>query len=348
MKILDYKLNAIMAKARAMYGKRLTLQDYSALCACRSTGEIVSYLRSKTGYADAFENTVTAGIEEGYAEFLIKKLAYNRFATLCRYEMSFGEELHNYFIVKEEVSQILSCIKSILLKNTDKYVMSVPAFYTKSLSLDAYDLMNTKTVPELIEALDSTAYKPLIEKCYASSADYLGYECEILNYFYEFEYKLISKKSGRANRELFELLSTKADTQFIDKLYRAKKYFSETSQSSVKSLAPVHLTSLSQKQIKSLLGAKDEKELLTVLKGTKYKAYAEKIGKADYAEQAIQEENYKMYKHMLRFSTDPNVAMFCFMFLENIEIENIVHIIEGVKYRISPEEIKSLLIGVGD
>ncbi len=348
MKILEYKLNAIMAKARAMYGKRLSLQDYSALCSCRSATEIVSYLKGRTAYADAFENTVTAGIDEGYVEFLIKKLSYNRFATLCRYEMSFGEKLHNYFIVKEEINQILSCIKSILLKNTDKYVMNVPAFYTKSLSLDAYDLMNVKTIPELIESLEGTPYKALISKCYDSAAGYVEYECELLNYFYEFEYKLISEKKSKASGELFDLLSTKADTQFIDKLYRTKKYFSSSSERIIRSLAPIHLTGLTQKQIKQLLNASDEKELLRILKTTKYKNYASKIEKSDYAEQAINEENYKMYKHLLRFSDDPNVTMFCFMFLENIETENMIHIIEGVKYKMSPDEIKSLLIGVGD
>lgn len=348
MKILEYKLNAIMAKARAMYGKRLTMQDYVSLYSCRSTSEIVSYLKSRTSYADAFENTVTAGIDEGYVEFLIKKLSYNRFATLCRYEMSFGEQLHNYFIVKEEINQILSCIKSILLKNTDKYVMSVPAFYTKSFSLDAYDLMNIKSIPELIDSLEGTAYQTLIKKCYESSAGYVEYECELINYFYEFEYKLISEKKSKPKGELFDLLSTKADTQFIDKLYRTKKYFSSSSEQIIRSLTPTHLTGLTQKQIKMLLNAVDEKELLAILKNTKYKNYALKIEKSDYAEQAINEENYKLYKHLLRFSTDPNVTMFCFMFLENIEVSNMIHIIEGVKYKMSPDEIRSLLIGVGD
>lgn len=348
MKILDYKLNAIMAKARAMYGKRLTAQDYSSLCTCRSTAEIVSYLKGRTGYADAFENTVTAGIDEGYVEFLIKKLSYNRFATLCRYEMSFGERLHDYFIVKEEITQLLQCIKSILLKNTDKYVMSVPAFYTKSFSINAYDLMNISSVDELIDCLEGTPYQSLIKKCYSSGAGYLEYECELLSYFYEFEYKLIKSGKGKPDKELFELLSTKADTQFIDKLYRAKKYFTSSSESVTGRLAPVHLTGLTQKQIKQLLNAADDKEVLAILKATKYKSYAVKIEKADYVEQAINEENYKMYKHLLRFSSNPNVTMFCYMFLESIEVSNMIHIIEGVKYRISPDEIRSLLIGVGD
>ncbi|MDD6022153.1 MAG: V-type ATPase subunit [Oscillospiraceae bacterium] len=348
MKILDYKLNAIMAKARAMYGKRLTLQDYVGLSGCKSCSEIVSYLKGRTSYADAFENTVTAGIDEGYVEFLIKKLSYMRFATLCRYEMSFGEELHNYFIVKEEINQILLCIKSILLKNTDKYVMSVPAFYSKSLDVNAYDLMNIKTIPELIDSLEGTDYQSIIKKCYDSGSEYLEYECELFNYFYEFEYKLIKKSGGKKGGELFELLSTKADTKFIDNIYRTKKYFSASSKSLIQSLAPIHLTGFTAKQINALLNAADEKEILSILKGTKYKNYAEKIEKTDYVEQAINEENYKMYKHLLRFSTNPNVTMFCFMFLESIEVSNIIHIIEGVKYKMSPDEIKSLLIGVGD
>ena len=140
----------------------------------------------------------------------------------------------------------------------------------------------------------------------------------------------------------------KADTQFIDKIYRTKKYFSVSSNSLIQSLAPIHLTCFTPKQIKALLNAADENEVLAVLKTTKYKNYAAKIEKADYVEQAIDEENYKTYKHLLRFSTDPNVTMFCFMFLESIEVSNMIHIIEGVKYKISPDEIKSLLIGVGD
>ena len=37
--------NVILAKARAMYGSRLTAADYAALLKCRSVGEAAGYLK---------------------------------------------------------------------------------------------------------------------------------------------------------------------------------------------------------------------------------------------------------------------------------------------------------------
>ena len=52
--------NAVLAKARAMYGKRLTAENYTDLLACRSVNEAAAYLKAHTAYADAFEG-VTMG-----------------------------------------------------------------------------------------------------------------------------------------------------------------------------------------------------------------------------------------------------------------------------------------------
>ena len=46
--------NAVLAKARAMYGKRLTAQNYTDLLACRSVNEAAAYLKAHTAYADEF------------------------------------------------------------------------------------------------------------------------------------------------------------------------------------------------------------------------------------------------------------------------------------------------------
>ena len=51
--------NAILSKARAMYGKRLTKENYRELLNCKSVGEVAGYLKSRTAY-----NKVLAGINE--------------------------------------------------------------------------------------------------------------------------------------------------------------------------------------------------------------------------------------------------------------------------------------------
>lgn len=61
-----YSSNVILAKARAMYGRCLTAQDFHNLLACHSVSEIASYLKNRTAYAgvlaDINESTITAGI----------------------------------------------------------------------------------------------------------------------------------------------------------------------------------------------------------------------------------------------------------------------------------------------
>ena len=44
--------SAVITKARAKYGKRLTQKDYKALLKCNSVSAVVSYLKSHTKYAD--------------------------------------------------------------------------------------------------------------------------------------------------------------------------------------------------------------------------------------------------------------------------------------------------------
>ena len=46
-----YSSNVILAKARAMYGRCLTAQDFHNLLACHSVSAIASYLKTRTAYA---------------------------------------------------------------------------------------------------------------------------------------------------------------------------------------------------------------------------------------------------------------------------------------------------------
>lgn len=348
MKILNYKLNAIMAKARAMYGQRLTGEDYDSLVACTSLAELVTCLKAKAPYAAAFESVSATQSEAGYIEFIIRKRAYNRFVSLYRYEMTLGEGFSDYFIVKEEVKQILSCIKSILLNNTEKYVINMPSFYEKSLHFDVKSLMGVRTLEQLSRLLEGTPYKKLTDKGIADGYSYTEFESDLVSYFNEFEYDLVNKNcKGKEKKQMMALLAETADMKFADKLYRLKKYFPEN-KALLSVIAPSHLTAFSHKEIKALINAENEKQVLEILSGTLYRGYVREIEKNVHIEQAINQVRYRKIKSLLRFSTDPNVVMFCFMLLTENETDNLIHITEGIKYGINQEEIRALLIGVGD
>lgn len=47
--------NAILAKARTMYGRRLTDKDYEDLLACKTVPEVANYLKNETVYSKFFQ-----------------------------------------------------------------------------------------------------------------------------------------------------------------------------------------------------------------------------------------------------------------------------------------------------
>ena len=47
--------NAILAKARAMYGRRLTARNYQELLNCRDLPDLISYLKTRTSYSEALQ-----------------------------------------------------------------------------------------------------------------------------------------------------------------------------------------------------------------------------------------------------------------------------------------------------
>ena len=348
MKILQYKLNAIMAKSRAIYGKRLTGSDYEALLGCTSVSDITAYLRSTDAYSEILRKVPSADISAGYLEFLIRKNKFEIFGRLSRYEMAFGQELYNYFVKSDEISYILFCIRNILLGKTRENAVSAPQRYTVNQDSKLNQLTNAHTFNELIEALDTTPYKKLVEDCCRNNqGDYFDFESEFTNYFNEYQFELIKKTCG-SDSGLMKLIKIKADTGFIEKLCRIKEYYSVSSQRLLHTSAPLHLTNFTQKQIQALISAADKKAVLEVLKSTAYREYASAIEQSEYIEQAVSALNYKTYKHLLRFSTEPSEVLFCFMFLVENEVSNLIHIIEGVKYKMDAESIKKLLIGVGD
>ena len=94
---MSYCANAIMAKSRALYGKRLTAANYNDLVNCKSIGELVSYLKAKTAYAAEFESA-NADITPFQVEELLKMHILSSFEKISRYEASSGVEFYKYFI----------------------------------------------------------------------------------------------------------------------------------------------------------------------------------------------------------------------------------------------------------
>ena len=62
-----------------------------------------------------------------------------------------------------------------------------------------------------------------------------------------------------------------------------------------------------------------------------------------YIDQMADRMKYLTCRHDIRFSTHPSVVMLSYIFLAQIEIQDIINIIEGIRYHLAPEGIQKLL-----
>ena len=68
--------NAILAKARAMYGKSLSETDYKQLMDCRNVPEVAAYLKTRTCYKTVLTGLNESEVHRGQLEPMLRQDVY--------------------------------------------------------------------------------------------------------------------------------------------------------------------------------------------------------------------------------------------------------------------------------
>ncbi len=340
--------NAVLAKARAMYGKRLTAQNYSDLLACRSVNEAAAYLKSHTAYADAFDGVTMGSLRRTQTELLIREHLSGNFAALCRYEKSIGDGFYKYFVTMSDVDMLFHAVRCLNRRHPEKSPATVPEFFVRHSQLDAPALETVNDVEGLIKAVDGSPYRAVLEPFASDNggiADYFGMELALNKYLHSQAQLLIKKYcKGKGKKELEAMHAFDTDAENIVSLYRLKRMTNMPQSVLATMLMPGG--TLGEKELSAFMQAPDAESALKTLENTEYAAFAHRGEQS--VEQVESKLKYDQAKSRVRFSTLPSVVMMSYVTLAKNEIENLTHIIEGIRYNISPEEISRMLIGVGD
>lgn len=342
--------NAVLALSRAFYGKRLTSKQYADLLSCKSINEVASYLRTRTVYETAFSGASYASFTGDALENVIERFRMERFVSLCRYELAIGNNFYKYFLVKTEVEQILRCTLLMIGGCSEEYLMNFGDFLDRHLSIDLYALGKADSLEAMADALKKTPYEKIFRKCLSDpERSYLTFELAFDSYFEKFQEDLIKKCfSGKEEQQLKNLYSRMYDVSYIKKQLRIAAYYKNNlAVSSLVGPSSVSMTLFSEKQLRALSACKSESEIRQALLQGPYRDYYTENDGASLEEQTYK-GFYNYCKKNIRFSSKPGVVMSCYLFLAQNEVNNIVRIIEGIKYSVSPQEIKKSLVGVGD
>ena len=346
--------NAILAKSRALYGRRLTGQDYQQLMNCRDLPEVITYLKSHTAYDRALEGADPSRVRRAELEMRLRQNLFEQYAALCRYERNIGHDFYRYFILRAEVRTLSNRLQELAAPGTQPLQLyQMPDFIRRHTRMDPMALASARDLDSLAAAVDGTVYQSILLS-FAQKAGFvldkdgvLQIQAALDQFIYNTMDSLVQKKlHGAARKDMAYLLRRKSDLAAIIHMHRLKQ-MNHADRAYLFPRLAVGCSNMSQKQLLYLMDAADCEDLVHRLARTPYAS--EFFGSAfTHVEDAVQRLDYRWHLKKLRFSTDPSVVLFCYIFLAENELTNLTHIIEGVRYHLPPDKIAPLLVGVGD
>lgn len=337
---------AVLTKARAKFGKRLTEKDYQSLLSCQSVAEVMSYLKSYTHYSDALRDMNERDVHRGRLEALLKQYHFYEFDSLCRYNIGLGDGFSDFIINVVEVEQIIRFIILLQSNSTDKFIYQFPAYFLKHTTIDINSLANAKTYDELLSILSTSEYYNILKEYKPDEKGRLRVS-EIENRLNELVYSTLLEEiekntKGDEQEELFNLFSTLIDYNLFSRILRLKKYYNLPADEIKKNLFTKH-SSISSKVIDMMCRAESSAEVFSIMQSTHTGKLISKIGYV-YASDISPRIKYRISRKNMHFSNHPSVVMMSYMFVSGIELMNVVTLIEGIRYKLDSKTIQSLLI----
>lgn len=338
--------NVLLAKARAKYGKRLKKDDYNALISCDTVAQIADYLKEKTEYGKFLESVDVNTIHRGQLESLIIKKNYFDVDALSQYDLTNGTEFAHYIVFKNVIRLLMAKLMSISsnLEFTSFMQEDTVALLSWHSKLDIKKIQNAKTYDELIEALSPSEYAQVLSKFKlkpGKDIDFFAIGTNLYKRAYEKAFVAMNNTSSACKKELQELLGSFIDINNFSRILRMKDTYKCSPEFIKNNLFAGG--NLKQRAIDKIIDSEDTKQATLEFNNTYIGRQVKNISYKTTSE-LVDKFRFIKSRHNMFFSTNAPVVLLSYIFLSEIEISNIYHIIEGVRYKVEKASIEELLI----
>lgn len=338
--------NALVVKARTILGKSLQAADYEQLLKKRSVPEVAAYLKNHPGYQEILSNVSVDTIRRAQLEEIVRKNSFNRIQKVIKFVKLKDDDFFEINVVHREHQVILSLIRAFISYEGRDIISSLPVFFDKYSELNFEELVKCKNIDELIVALKEMPYATLLKpfaRMKNEDIKYTEIESVFENDYYRYaRQKILKNYKGKLRQELIDIFETRIEMSNIIKIYRLKKFY-QADKETIRAILIPQFSRLRQKKINEIIDIQDPNQILSFLSNSDL---AQFIGGKDqiYLEYFADHIKFHLAKKNIYFSTKPPKVFLGFMVLLEIEVENVTHIIEGIRYRVSEQEIRQILV----
>lgn len=336
--------NAITAKARAIYGRRLTNANYMELLRLQTVGDVCNYLKVNTSYSHYLSGVNDTSIHRGQLENILQRSRLEKFFRLCNYDFTRNKGFYNYVISNVEVSIILRALMLINSGSSEDIITDLPVFLQEYTSINFKEIAKVRSFDDLLAVLDKTPYNGVLKPYEAPNGEINFRECEhSLKLFY---YKTVLEQidqfyRGKTRKELRDIVLIEIELLNLSLIYRLRSYFNKPPEDIKRQLLPFHYK-LNSRALDILLQSQQKEEYIQKMRLAAYNNNMRGV-EFNYIEDYTKRLKYIISRKMIRFSTNAPISFYSLMTLLQIEIDNLTIIIEGIRYNTS-SQVQNLLI----
>ncbi len=342
--------NATVVKARTVYGHRLKYENYTELASRKKVTDAAEYLKKNTYFSEALADIDTATIHRGFLESVLNRAYYDGYEKLCRFQHLEKQPFFNFLLVRSEIRELLKALLSLNNERDDVYIESMHSFLIEKSCIDLMALARASDFKELLKVLRHTPYYDVLKNVRTDSSGNVPYtRCEVLLRTYYMKWLLENAGKctyGRSEKALIDQINVQTDMINIVNAYRMKKYFKADAQTLENYMLPFY-GRLSKEKQRMLFNTASAEEYLRMLSGTSYGRKMEQLTdnmeSADFEREVIK-IRCSMARKSLMFSEDAAVSIFSLMYLQEVELKNIINIIEGIRYNKSISYMENLIV----
>lgn len=342
-----YSYEAVSAKVRVMFGRRLMPEDYRALLQKKSVPDIASFLASHPAYRSVVSDINERFIRRSQLETLLKRHLLRESLRIFRQIEIKNRDFFRVMVAEREIEQLTKMIRAIRIGRTEGIIFDVPQ-YMSHISRIKFDRVSlAKSMPEIAEALRGTPYADVLAPV-AKAGEIVptAVEKALTTYYYSLFYDTIEKTVGGDTRAvLLKFTDSQIDVINITRIIRLKKYFGVPPERISDYLLPFY-RGMKKEKLDAMIRARDVEEVYSIIESTRYRSLFSR-----YRIQNLDDYYLELIHHMasraIRMPPSVNVPV-SYLFLKEIEINNLIRIIEGVRYQASPDLIRKNLVGVSE
>lgn len=338
----------IVSKAKSMHGRQLTKEDYQELLHKKSVAEIAGYLKNETQYGVALKDIRENNIHRGQLENILRREIFHQTLKLYRYAEASHQEYYWLHMQQIEIDLILQRIRVLISQEYEDAIAELPVFLKAYTSFNLMKLGEAKSFDELLDVLKKTMYYEVlvayrVAKGKEGEIAYTACETALTRRYYQHVFEVIDTvMKGKTKKEVKEFFSVDVELSNLTKIYRFKRYFKAREDEIRESLIPVY-DHFSQNQVEELIAQQNMKEFLKKLASSFYHLKMDD-SKHVYIEWYMDKIRYKLARKHVYYSQSAPLVFTSYLYLQQKELENIINIIEGIRYNVELEDIDRMLI----